>query len=344
MGSVLRGHGQGDGAAVTVTIAPDPQPSAPPSADVAPAAPVPARVAAAVPPAAPPAADVDTDLPTGSIAPGSALHVPNPAAYADAAKGGSALVVTGAEALNYLAGNTLRREGAGQPLHFTYFASRGVMGEGDEHGFTARRWVREKPELCEPGADGAAQCRSVSILLDGKYEFPGARLGTVTLGAVDGGAPETAVLVKGNAVHFPEHIPLLDSTVDVAAAENAETPAGRPKGGDPVDAIVGRPLAALGDPAVRDRTIVYYAKDNRRLELRPIEVGGSKAVAVTVGHWRSTKGSLCQTRLVGEAAQTCFKAEALPGGAVRLVATGKSGATQTLAPLPETGAREIAQD
>ena len=42
----------------------------------------------------------------------------------------------------------------GEPLRFTYFASRGVMGEGDERGFTARRWDRERPELCEAGPAG----------------------------------------------------------------------------------------------------------------------------------------------------------------------------------------------
>lgn len=331
MVSVFRDHGRHDGEAVAVTIPP--------------AAPTPASPEPATPTADVAAAGVDTGLPTGSIAPGSALHVPNAAAYADAAKAGSSLVVTGAEAINYLAGNTLRREAPGEPLHFTYFASRGVMGDGDERGFTARRWDREQPELCEAGPGGDTACRSVSILLDGKYEFPGARLGTVTLGAAGGAGPSTAVLVKGNAVHFPEHIPLLDSRVATAAGEGvpAAGPA-RARTGDAVDALLGRPAAAVAGDGARGPEIVYYARDNRRLELRQVQEGDGRAVEVKVGHWRSTKGSLCQSRLAGDAAQTCFKAEQAAGGAVRLVPAGKTGEAQTLMPLPETGAREVAQD
>ena len=307
------------------------------------AAPNPAPVAAAM--AARPAADageVDATLPTGSIGPGSALHAPNPAAYADAAKAGSSTVVTGAEAINYLAGNTLRREGPGEPPHFTYFASRGLMGDGDEHGFTARRWDRERPELCESGRDGAPACRSVSILLDGKYEFPGARLGTVRLAAADGAPAATAVLIKGNVIRFPEHVPFLDSTVDVAVAGGV--PGGGPKGGDPVEGFVGHPVSAVADGAgARSRQIVFYANDNRRLELRQVQAGDGVAVQVTVGHWRTIKASLCQTKVTGAAAQTCFKVEAVAGGA-RLMPAGKGGEAQTLTVLPESGSREVAQD
>ncbi len=343
IGSVLGGHGSDVGAVVAV-------PPAPAGAERAPDA---------EPPAAPAAVeaevDVDTSLPTGSIAPGSALHAPNPAAYAEAARGGSSLVVAGAEAINYLAGNTLRREGPGGPQRLTYFASRGLMGEGDERGFTARRWERERPELCEPGPDGATLCRSITILLDGKYEFPGARLGTVTLGAVaapGGAAPggaalgsETAALVKGNALHFPEHIPFLDSSVDLAAAPAAVGPA-KARGPDAIDALLGRPAAAVGDAGARGRGVVLYAKDNRRLELEPVEGGpdGGRAVRVTVGRWHTAKASLCQTRVIGDAAQSCFRTEALADGGVRLVPTGKAGEPQSLMPLPEAGAREVAQD
>ena len=340
MVSVFRDHGRHDGEAVAVTIPPAREAAAPRAAP-----PVPAVAARAEAPAAPRPApeDVDASLPTGSIAPGSALHVPNPAAYADAAKAGSALVVTGAEAINYLAGNTLRREGPGEPLHFTYFASRGVMGEGDERGFTARRWDRENPELCEAGPGGATLCRSVSILLDGKYEFPGARLGTVTLGAAGGLGPVTAVLVKGNAVRFPEHIPMLDSSVAVPPSGDAEAAPTRARAGDALDALLGHPAALTADGGGRDRPVVYYARDNRRLELRQVQEGQGKAVEVKVGHWRSAKGALCQSR-AGEAAQTCFRVEPAAGGAVRLVPSGKGGEAETLLPLPETGARQIAQD
>ena len=289
------------------------------------------------------AADIDMDLATGSIGPGSALHHPNPGAYADAARAGAPSTVTGAEAINYLAGNTLRREGPGEPLHFTYFASRGLMGEGDERGFTARRWDRERPELCETGRGGGALCRSVSILLDGKYEFPGSRLGAVTLGAAGGEPAVTAVLVKGNAIRFPEHIPFLDSTVDVATAGEA-APGDRAKGGDPAEALAGHPVAVVADRAgARGRQIVYYAKDNRRLELQQVQVGDGVAVQVTVGHWRIAKASLCQIRATGAAAQSCFKVEPAANG-LRLVPAGKAGDAQTLTLLPETGAREVAQD
>ncbi len=324
IGSVFQGHDRSDAAAVRVAI---------------PAAPAPVAVVMAPSPAAL-TPDVDTSLPTGAIAPASALHKPNPAAYAEAAEAGSSPVVTGAEAINYLAGNTLRREGPGDALHSTYFAARGVMGDGDERGFTARRWDRERPELCAPGPDGAPQCRSVSILLDGRYEFPGARLGTVTLGPAGGAGPVTAALIKGNAIHVPEHIPFIDSDVDVAGTAEPR-PA---RGGEPFDGFVDHAAASVGDGDASGRRIVYYARDNRRLELRQIQSDGGKAVEVTVGHWRTSKSTLCQTRVVGAGAQDCFKVEPVTGGAVRLVPVGKAGTGQTVTALPETGSRLVAQD
>ena len=322
VGSVFQGHDGSDAAAVRVAISAKRDS---PTVDVV-----------STPAAAP--SDIDT-TPTGAIAPGPALQKPNPAAYAVAAEAGSSPTVTGAEAINYLAGNTLRREGAGDPMHFTYFAARGVMGEGDERGFTARRWDRERPELCGPGPDGDPQCRSVSILLDGKYEFPGARLGTVTLGPTRRSGAITAALIKGNAIHVPEHIPFLDSTVDVASAA-----AGPARAGDVFDGIVGHPTASVTDGDAGGRRIVYYAKDNRRLELRQIQTDGGKAVEVTVGHWRTVKSTLCQSRIVGDGAQDCFKVEPVAGGALRLMPVGKTGSAQTLTALPETGSRLIAQD
>ena len=328
VGSMVGGHGG--------SAAPEPPPRAPATGAPAAGAPAVAPVAAA-----PAAANVDTLLPTGSIAPGSALHVPNPAAYADAAKAGSSLILTGAEAINYLAGNTLRREGPGEPLHFTYFASRGVMGDGDERVFTARRWDRERPDLCELGRDGAVLCRSVTIMLDGKYEVPGARLGTVTLGAADGVGPSTAVLVKGDSIRFPEHIPLLDSAVDVAATPPAPSTG---RSADPVGEVVGRPALAVAEADPRRRQVVFYAKDNRRLELQQVQAGDGVAVRVTVGRWRTAKAGLCETRVIGDAAQSCFKPEPAADGAVRLTPVGRSGEVVSLRPLPEAGARDVAQD
>lgn len=323
VGSVFQGHDRSDAAAVRVAIPAETDRTA---------------IAVVSAPAAPPS-DIDT-TPTGSVAPGPALHKPNPAAYAEAAEAGSSPTVTGAEAINYLAGNTLRHEGAGDPPHFTYFAARGVMGEGDERGFTARRWDRERPELCGPDADGAPQCRSVSILLDGKYEFPGARLGTVTLGPTSRSGAVTAALIKGNAIHVPEHIPFLDSAVDVASVAGA----GPARAGDVFDGVVGHPTASVTDGDAGGRRIVYYAKDNRRLELRQIQTDGGKAVEVTVGHWRTVKSTLCQSRILGDGAQDCFKVEPAAGGALRLLPVGKTGSAQTLTALPETGSRLIAQD
>jgi hypothetical protein len=332
----LGGHGHSDAAAVAMAI-----PPAPPAAE-----PPPRRPPLAVPPAPEPAAAaaaaVDTSLATGSIPPGPALHVPNPAAYAEA-KTGTPPTVTGLEAINYLAGNTLRREGPGEPLHFTHFSSRGVMADGDEHSFTARRWQRETPELCETGSAGDTLCRSVTIVLDGKYEYPGARLGTVTLGAVGGSGPTTAELVKGNSLHVPDHIPLLDS--DVAGEDPAATVMrAPPKGGDGFDALVGQAVGLVPDGDAKSRQIVFYTRDNRRLELQPIQSGDGRAVQVTVGHWRSAKGTLCQSRLLGEGAQTCFKVEPLAGRALHLVPVGKTGSAETLTALPETDVREVAQE
>ncbi len=337
----LRGHGRSDAAAVVMAIPPAPE--APTSvADTAVTPALQTRTAVAPLPT-----DVDTSLTTGSIPPGPALHVPNPAAYAEAAKAGATPTVTGFEAINYLTGNTLRREGPGQPPRLTYFSTRGVMGEGDERGFTARHWQRETPDLCETGSGGETLCRSVTILLDGKYEFPGARLGKVTLGAVGASGPQTAELVKGDALHFPDHIPLLDSNVDVASSASVASTsrsAAASKGGDAFDAMVGQAAALVSDGDGKSRQIVFYARDNRRLELQPAQTGDGPVVQVTVGHWRSSKGSLCQSRAIGEAAQTCFKIDPLPGHALRLVPAGKTGEPQTLTAVPETNLHEVAQD
>lgn len=346
-GSVLRGHGPDAGARMRIAAA---RPAAPPDAAVMPVRTAAAAVVTRDRDAA--AAGIDTDLPTGSIGAGAsgagpALHAPNPAAYADAARAGSPLVLTGAEAINYLANNTLRREGPGEPLHFTYFASRGVMGDGSERGFTARRWDRERPDLCEAGPDGAPLCRTVTILLDAKSELQGARLGTVTFGPAVPSAPGgggTAVLVEGNVMHFPEHIPTLDSAVDASARAPSPGPAPAAKGAAAFDGLVGRPAAVAGDAP--GHGLVFYARDNRRLELEPVAPGpdGGRAVKVTVGHWRLAKDALCQTRVIGDAAQSCFKPEALPGGDVRLVPVGRAGDAQSLTPLPETGGPVVAGD
>ena len=335
---VLRSHGGSDAAAVVMAIPPAPVPVPPPPTEVAVAAPPARTVAVAAPDA------IDTSLTTGSIPPGPALHVPNPAAYAEAAKAGTTPTVTGFEAINYLTGNTLRREGPGVPPHLTYFATRGLMGEGDERGFTARHWQRETPELCETGSGGEALCRSVTIVLDGKYEFPGARLGTVTLGAVGASGPQTAELVKGDALHFPDHIPLLDSSLDVASDASTPRPTVSSKGGDAFDPMVGQAAALVPDGDGKNRQIVFFARDNRRLELQPVQTGDGRAVQVTVGHWRSTKGTLCQSRVIGEAAQTCFRIEALAGRALRLVPAGKTGEPETLTAMPESDLHEVAQN
>jgi len=286
-------------------------------------------------------AAVDTSLPTGSIDRGTALRAPNPAAYADAAKNGSSLVLTGAEAVNYLAGNTLRREGPDEPLHFTYFASRGLQGEGSERGFVVRAWNRNGSDLCDTGPDRAVACRSITILLDGKSELAGGKLGTVTIG---GNA--TAVLIKGNILRFPEHIPFLDSEVGARADAGQVAAAAIGKGPVAWNGIVGHAASVSGEAADAARHVVYYARDNRLLDLEPIAGGPGRGVAVkvTVGHWRTSKALLCQTRVIGDAAQTCFKPEGAADGSVRLVPAGKGGEAQVVNVLAESGARTVAQD
>ncbi len=286
-------------------------------------------------------AGIDTSLPTGSIDRGSALRAPNPAAYADAAKDGSSLRLTGAEAVNYLAGNTLRREGPGEPLHFTYFASRGLQGEGSERGFVARAWNRNGSDLCDTGPDGAVACRPIAIQLDATSELAGGKLGIVTIGG-----SATAVLIKGNVLKFPEHIPFLDSDVSARAETGQEAAGVVGKGAAAWNGIVGHAASVVGEAADAARHIVYYAKDNRMLDLQQIDGGPARGVAVkvVVGHWRTSKALLCQTRVIGDAAQTCFKPEAIGDGSVRLVPSGKGGDAQLVNVLTETGARTVAQD
>ena len=276
---------------------------------------------------------IDDSLPTGSIEPGSALHRPNPAAYGDAAKQGSSLILTGIEAINYLAGNTLRREGPGEPMHFTYFASRGVMADGSEREFVARTWDRSRADLCEAGADGAPVCRPVEILLDAKQELQGGRLGSVRIGSV------TAELIKGNTLRVPAYIPFIDSAITLDATAPAPDAATAGWAG-----LVDH-TAAITSETGAGRRFVYYGADNRRLDVQPIETGADigRAVKISVGHWRLSKATLCETGS-GAAAQACFKPQSIAGGAVRLVPVAKGGQALRAVALPEARARTVAED
>ena len=337
IGNVLKGT-QDSGAERPRTsekLAAAPAVNAPPSPTAAPASPPAVIVAEAQPvPASFAQSGIDDSLPTGSIDPGSGLHRPNPAAYGDAAKQGSSLILTGAEAINYLAGNTLRRQGPGEPLHFTYFASRGIMADGTEREFVARAWDRNRDELCEPGNDGTPACRPIQILLDAKEELQGGRLGTVTIGAV------TAELVKGNVLRVPQHIPFIDSAV---ALDGSAAPS---EG-------IGAGLAGLSDHTVAittdagaDRRFVYYGADNRRLDVQPIEAGpgGGRAVKVAVGHWRLSKSTLCEASAATGPRETCFRSQPIGGGMVRLDPVAKGGQAMRIVPLPETRTRAVAED
>jgi len=160
------------------------------------------------------------------------------------------------------------------------------------------------------------------------------------------GRSATAVLIKGNILRFPEHIPFLDSDVSARADTGREAAGAGGKGSAAWSGIVGHAASVAGEAADTARHVVYYARDNRMLELQPIDGGPTrgKAVKVTVGHWRTSKSLVCQTRVIGDAAQSCFKPEAVGDGSVRLVPAGKGGDAQLVNVLTETGARTVAQD
>ncbi len=277
-------------------------------------------------------AGIDRSITTGAIGHDSALRKPNPLAYADG-KTSAPPTLAGVEAVNYLTGNTLKREEPGKPAHYTYFASRGVQGDGNERSFVASAWDRNRPDLCEVAADGTPDCRPLTITLDGQYEFPGAKLGTVSIGG------STLTLLKGNVAKFPDHVPFLD---EVPAGAALPPPKGGAAGATALWAgFVGRLVSVESDDVPgADRRILYYAGDNRVLDVRPTagDAAHQAAVSVTVGHWHASKTGICQTRTIGDVAQSCFKPEASGPDSLRLVPIGKGGKTQRLTVLTEAAA------
>ena len=281
-------------------------------------------------------AGIDRSMTTGAIGHDSALRKPNPLAYAEE-KTGVPPTLAGVEAVNYLTGNTLKREEPGTPAHFTYFASRGVQDDGTERSFVASAWDRNRPDLCVVAGDGTPNCRPLTLTLDGQYEFLGAKLGTVSIGGA------TLTLLKGNVAKFPDHVPFIDEAPGGAAVPPT-------KGGAAVypalwAGFVGRLVSVdSADVPGADRRILYYAEDNRFLDVRPTagDATHQTAVSVTVGHWRASKSGLCQTRTIGDTAQSCFKPEASGPDSLRLVPIGRGGKTQRLTVLTEAAALQTA--
>ena len=109
--------------------------------------------------------------------------------------------------------------------------------------------------------------------------------------------------------------------------------------------FVGRLVSVDSDDVSgADRRILYYAEDNRFLDVRPTagDATHQTAVSVTVGHWRASKSGLCQTRTIGDTAQSCFKPEASGPDSLRLVPIGRGGKTQRLTVLTEAAALQTA--
>ena len=231
----------------------------------------------------------------------------------------------------------MKREEPGKPARYTYFASRGVQGDGNERSFVASAWDRNRPDLCEIAADGTPTCRPLTITLDGQYEFPGAKLGTVSIGGAD------ATLLKGNVAKFPDHVPFLDE-----ASESAPAPPAKTGSTGPLAlwaGLVGRLVSVSSDDGSgADRRILYYAGDNRVLEVRssPGDAEHQAAISVTVGHWHASKTGICQTRSIGDTAQACFKPEAAGLDSVRLIPIGKGAKPQRVTLLSAASAPQTA--
>ena len=284
-----------------------------------------------------PDAGIDRAITTGAIGHDSALRKPNPLAYADGKNGGPP-TLTGVEAVNYLTGNTLKREELGKPAHYTYFASRGIQGDGDERSFVASAWDRNSPDLCEVAADGTPTCRPLVITLDGQYEFPGAKLGTVSIGG------SAATLLRGNVAKFPDHVPFLDE----AAGGTSMPPVKSGSAGALAlwSGFVGRLVSVESDDTPgADRHTLFYAEDNRLLDVRstPGDAEHQAAVSVKIGHWRASKTGICQTLTIGDTAQSCFKLEASGLDSVRFVPIGKGSKAQRLTVLPDASAHRTAE-
>ena len=109
--------------------------------------------------------------------------------------------------------------------------------------------------------------------------------------------------------------------------------------------FVGRLLSVESDDAPgTDRRILYYAEDNRVLDVRPTagDAAHQAAVSVTVGHWHASRTGICQTRTTGDAAQSCFKPEASGRDSLRRGPIGKTGKALRRTVLTEAAAPQTA--
>ncbi len=282
-------------------------------------------------------AGIDRTITTGAIGHDSALRKPNPLAYADGKNGGPP-TLTGVEAVNYLAGNTIKREEPGKPARFTYFASRGVQGDGNERSFVASAWDRNRPDLCEVAADGTPTCRPLTITLDGQYEFPGAKLGS----RVDRGRSRDPV-ERAMSPSSPITCRFLERASDSAQATAAKAGSA----GAPAlwAGFVGRLVSVQKRRRIRRRPAHPLLRRGQSRSRRPLDTGGCRAPGCGFGYGRPL--ARVQDRHLPDAndrrrAQSCFKPEASGLDSVRLVPIGKGGKPQRVTVLTAASAPQTA--
>ncbi len=234
------------------------------------------------------------------------------------AKGPSVSIATGPDALAVLAGNSLKRDAPGGVQRYTYFATRGWQADGDERGFTVRTWDRSSGRFCEPVARPGKAPKQSCMALEIRYtsaetEADGALLGVMRIGRDD-----WAFLVKGNAAHFPDRIPSLDSAVEPQAAAGpvAKVTA---SGKAAWTAMQGRTFA-LGTTAAEPR-IVTFNRDGRLLMVDAHGEGAlaNEGVKITLGRWTFDKGLLCQGGADPAGPRSCARPDAYGPTLVRLV-------------------------
>ena len=226
--------------------------------------------------------------------------------------------ITGRKAMDFIAGNTLKDNGAQGPGGMIFYASRGLAGHRDSEGFVVRKWAMKGDDLCETGA-GAPVCRAIQIRLEGDGRgAQGAVIGHVVGADVD--------IVKGNVADFPLFIPGLEPKPKARqgfASLSSETLAPGLSGAAAFQAIVGKVLVDSRTPASLNR--VYFDPEGAMLDIRRTSLQGEARVGVTA--WALKKDLLCRDTAANNK-PVCLRPQILDGGVLRL-GTGAGAPTYT---------------
>ena len=241
----------------------------------------------------------------------------------------TAAELTGRNALEFLAGNTVRINGDDDDVTYQYFSRRGWRGDKTGTTLVAHRWVSKENRLCDIRADESVACETITIRPErSPKKDSGALLGNIVYSD-----QKTLPVYRGNVAAFPENIPLIEGPHDTARTPQPK--AASAIGKEALKGLIDHPLLS-----VRNRTglrAFYYEPDGRWIEVQPLVRASKSAaggVAVSVGQWRFVDGTFCQQGSGLELSQACFRPEQWGETTFRLVPTA-AGPAETLMVLAD---------